>query len=289
MHDSAKSMLNKICLVTGATSGIGKETSKALALKGAHVIVVGRNVKKCIATVNDIKLYAGSDLVDYIHTDLSDLKQVHDLAKVLKQNYQRLDVLVNNAGAYFKSRHQSVDGYEMNLTLNYLSPFLLVSLLVDMLKESDQGRIINVSSNAHFKSKIDFDDLQCRHSFVGFEPYAKSKLAILLFTYELARRLKNTNVTVNALHPGLVATNFGKNNGWFRFYLRRLLKRSEISAAEGARTSIYLATAPDVSDVTGGYFINEQQVKSSVDSYDQDIAKRLWEVGEKLTGISNYS
>jgi len=289
MHDSAKSMLNKICLVTGATSGIGKETSKVLALKGAHVIIVGRNVKKCIATVNDIKLYAGSDLVDYIHTDLSDLKQVRDLAKVLKQNYQRLDVLVNNAGAYFKSRHQSVNGYEMNLALNYLSPFLLVSLLVDMLKESDQGRIINVSSNAHFKSKIDFDDLQCRHSFVGFEPYAKSKLAILLFTYELARRLKNTNVTVNALHPGLVATNFGKNNGWFRFYLRRLLKRSEISAAEGARTSIYLATAPDVSDVTGGYFINEQQVKSSVDSYDQDIAKRLWEVGEKLTGISNYS
>jgi len=289
MHDSAKSMLNKICLVTGATSGIGKETSKALALKGAHVIVVGRNVKKCIATVSDIKLYAGSDLVDYIHADLSDLKQVRDLAKVLKQNYQRLDVLVNNAGAYFKSRHQSVNGYEMNLALNYLSPFLLVSLLVDMLKESDQGRIINVSSNAHFKSKIDFDDLQCRNSFVGFEPYAKSKLAILLFTYELARRLKNTNVTVNALHPGLVATNFGKNNGWFRFYLRRLLKRSEISAAEGARTSIYLATAPDVSDVTGGYFINEQQVKSSVDSYDQDIAKRLWEVGEKLTGISNYS
>ena len=289
MHDSAKSMLNKICLVTGATSGIGRETSKALALKGAFVIIVGRNVKKCIATVNDIKLYAGSDLVDYIHTDLSDLKQVRDLAKVLKQNYQRLDVLVNNAGAYFKSRHQSVNGYEMNLALNYLSPFLLVSLLVDMLKESDQGRIINVSSNAHFKSKIDFDDLQCRHSFVGSEPYAKSKLAILLFTYELARRLKNTNVTVNALHPGLVATNFGKNNGWFRFYLRRLLKRSEISAAEGARTSIYLATAPDVSDVTGGYFINEQQVKSSVDSYDQDIAKRLWEVGEKLTGISNYS
>jgi NAD(P)-dependent dehydrogenase (short-subunit alcohol dehydrogenase family) len=287
MSDSTKSMTNKICVVTGATSGIGKETAKALALKGAFVIIVGRNVKKCIATVNSIKQHTGSTLVDYVCTDLSDLKQVYNLAKVLKKNYHHIDVLVNNAGAYFKTRYQSMDGYEMTLALNYLSPFLLTSLLINMLQESKQGRIINVSSNAHFKGTIHLEDLQSKHEFEGFNSYAQSKLALMLFTYELARRLKNTNITVNALHPGLVATNFGKNNGWFRFYLRRLIKRHEISAPEGSRTCIYLATSPDVADITGGYFIQDKQVMSSGDSYDQKLAKQLWEVSEILTNISD--
>jgi len=285
MSDSAKSMMNKICVVTGATSGIGQETVKVLALKGAFVIIVGRNVKKCIATVNSIKLHTGSTLVDYVCADLSDLKQVYNLVRVLKQNYHHIDVLVNNAGAYFKTRHQSMDGYEMTLALNYLSPFLLTSLLIEMLQESIQGRIINVSSNAHFKGTIHLDDLQSKHEFEGFNSYAQAKLALLLFTYELARRLKNTNITVNALHPGLVATNFGKNNGWFRFYLRRLIKRHEISVPEGSRTCIYLATSPDVADITGGYFIQNKQVMSSDDSYDQQLAKQLWEASEILTNI----
>lgn len=288
MSDSTKSMMNKICVVTGATSGIGQETAKALALKGAFVIIVGRNVKKCIATVNSIKLHTGSTLVDYVCTDLSDLKQVYNLARVLKQNYHHIDVLVNNAGAYFKTRrYQSVDGYEMTLALNYLSPFLLTSLLIDMLQESNQGRIINVSSNAHFEGTIHLDDLQLKHEFEGFNSYAQSKLALLLFTYELARRLKNTNITINALHPGLVATNFGKNNGWLRFYLRRLIRRHEISAPEGSKTCIYLATSPDLADITGGYFIQDKQVMSSDDSYDQKLAKQLWEVSEILTNISD--
>ena len=286
MSDSTTSMTNKICVVTGATSGIGKETAKALALKGAFVIIVGRNVKKCIATVNSIKQHTGSTLVDYVCTDLSDLKQVSNLARVLKTKYHHIDVLVNNAGAYFKTRrYQSVDGYEMTLALNYLSPFLLTALLIDMLQESKQGRIINVSSNAHYKGTIHLDDLQSKHEYEGFNSYAQSKLALVLFTYELARRLKNTNITVNALHPGLVATNFGKNNGWLRFYLRRLIKRHEIGAIEGARTCIYLATSPDVADITGGYFIKDKQVKSSDDSYDQKLAKELWGVSEILTNI----
>ena len=283
MSDSTKSMMNKICVVTGATSGIGQETAKALALKGAFVLIVGRNVKKCTATVKSIKLHTGSTLVDYVCADLSDLKQVNNLAGVLKQNYHHIDVLVNNAGAYFKTRYQSMDGYEMTLALNYLSPFLLTSLLIDMLQKSIQGRIINVSSNAHFKGTIHLDDLQSKHKFDGFNCYAQSKLALMLFTYELARRLKNTNITVNALHPGLVETNFGKNNGWFRFYLRRLIKRHEISAPEGSRTCIYLATSPDVADITGDYFIQNKQVMSSDDSYDQQLAKQLWEASEVLT------
>ena len=289
MHISDKSMINKVCVVTGATSGIGKATATALALKGASVVIVGRNVNKCITTVNKMKSQTGNTLVNYICTDLSDLNQVRNLSIILKQKHPHIDVLINNAGAYFRSRHLSADGYEMNLALNYLGPFLLVSLIIDILKQSNQARIINVSSNAHFKAKINLDDLQSSHRFEGFEPYAQSKLALLLFTYELARRLKNTHITVNALHPGLVATNFGLNNGLFRFYLRRLLKRGEISAEEGAKTSIYLATNPDLNTVTGGYFIDQQQAKSSVDSYDHDLAKDLWKISEKLTDITDFS
>lgn len=286
MSDSTKSMMNKICVVTGATSGIGLETAKSLALKGAFVVIVGRNEKKCSATVNQIKRLTDASLVDYVCADLSDLKQVHHLAKVLKEKYDRIDVLVNNAGAYFKSqRYESVDGYEMTFALNYLSPFLLTSLLIDLLKESDQGRIINVSSDAHYKGTIQLDDLQSKQEYNGFNAYAQSKLALVLFTYELARRLKGTNITVNALHPGLVATNFGKNNGWLRFYIRRLVMRNEINASEGSTTSIYLATSPDVANITGSYFKDEKEVKSSEDSYDQKLATQLWEVGEMLTNI----
>jgi NAD(P)-dependent dehydrogenase (short-subunit alcohol dehydrogenase family) len=288
MNISNKSMDNKICIVTGATSGIGKETAKALAVKGAFVIIVGRNEAKCIATVNSIKRHTKSSLIDYICTDLSDLKQVRNLAERLKKKYQHIDVLVNNAGAYFKmQRYQSADGYEMTLALNYLSPFLLTSLLIDMLQKSNQGRIINVSSGAHLEGTIKMDDLQSNTAYNGFDAYAQSKLALILFTYELARRLKNTNITVNALHPGLVATNFGKNNGWLRFYIRRLIKRHEISASEGARTCIYLASSPDVANITSAYFIQDKQVKSSDDSYDEKFAKQLWNVSEILTNISN--
>jgi NAD(P)-dependent dehydrogenase (short-subunit alcohol dehydrogenase family) len=285
MSDKTKSMKNKICVVTGATSGIGQETAKALASKGAYVIIVGRNKKKCIVAVRDIKLHTGSALIDYECADLSDLKQVYDLANVLKQKYQHIDVLVNNAGAYFRTRYQSKDGYEMTFALNHLSPFLLTSLLLDLLQESEQGRIINVSSDAHYKGRIHLEDLQSTHGFEGFNAYAQSKLALVLFTYELARRLKNTAITVNALHPGLVATNFGKNNGWFRFYVRRLIKRHEISVPEGSKTCIYLATSPDVAGITGGYFVKNKQVKSSDNSYDQKLAKQLWEVSETLTTI----
>jgi NAD(P)-dependent dehydrogenase (short-subunit alcohol dehydrogenase family) len=280
-----ESLLDKICVITGATSGIGKETAFALALKGAHVIIVGRDTQKCSATATAIKLKTGSTLVDYLCADLSDLNQVYNLAKVLKENYPRIDVLVNNAGAYFRTRLESADGYEMTLALNYLSPFLLTSLLIDLLKESDQGRIINVSSTAHSNGLINLEDLQSKNNFDGFKAYAQSKLALMLFSYELAERLKNTTITVNALHPGLVATNFGKNNGWLRFYLRRLIKRNDISPLEGSMTCTYLATSQDVVGVTGGYFVQEKQVKSSNASYNKELAKQLWQVSETLTKI----
>ncbi len=286
MSNSTKSMLNKICVVTGATSGIGKETAKALAIEGATIIIVGRDVKKCISTVNQIKKHSGNSLVDYICSDLSDLKQVHNLTETLKQSHDHIDVLVNNAGAYFITRQESVDAYEMNLALNYLSPVLLTTLLQDMLDKSVQGRIINVSSIAHLKGSINFDNLQSKLQFIGFKAYAQSKLALILYTYELARKLKNTKITVNALHPGFVATNFGKNNGLLRFYIRRFTKgKNDISAKEGAETIIFLATSPNVTNLTSGYFVNNKQVKSSDKSYNQDLAKQLWDVTENLIKI----
>lgn len=286
MSESNKSIMKKICVITGATSGIGKETAKLLALKGLHIIIVGRNFKKCVSTVNAIKRNTGSTHVDYLCFDLSDLKQVRELAKVLNQKYPRIDVLINNAGGYFRRRIESVDGYEMTFALNYLSPFLLTSLIIDKIKESNQGRIINVSSAAHFNGKINLKDLQSKNNFEGFNAYAQSKLALMLFTYKLADSLKNTNITVNALHPGLVATNFGKNNGLIRFYIRRLIKRNEINPLEGSRTSSYLATSPDLVDITGRYFVNAKQIESSSASYNKTLAKQLWGISETLTNVS---
>jgi len=278
-------MSKKICLITGATSGIGRETALALARQGAQVIIVGRNEKKCIRTVNDIIKISANPEIEFICADLSSLRQVREVAQNMTKRYECLDVLINNAGGYFITRQQSVDGYEMNLALNYLSPFLLTLLLVDMLKTSDQGRIINVSSQAHDRGKINFSDFQQLHNFTGLDAYAQSKLAIILFTYELARKLQGSNVTVNALHPGLVASNFGKNNGLIRFYVRRLLKRNEITPEEGAKTSIYLASSTALDQCSGGYYMNESLVDSSSASYDQSVASQLWRITKALVEV----
>jgi len=283
-------MSKKLCVITGATSGIGRQTALALARKGAQVIIVGRNEKKCIRTVNDIKKISANSSIDFICADLSSLRQVREVAQNITKRYRCLDVLINNAGGYFITRQQSVDGYEMNLALNYLSPFLLSLLLVDMLKVSDQGRIINVSSQAHTRGKINFSDFQQWHNFTGLDftgldAYAQSKLAIILFTYELARKLQGSNVTVNALHPGLVASNFGKNNGLIRFYVRRLLKRNELTPEEGAKTSIYLASSAALDQCSGGYYMNESLVDSSSASYDQSVASQLWSITKALVEV----
>lgn len=278
-------MADRICLVTGATSGIGKVTAAALAEHGATVIVVSRNEKRCADTVKEIRASTGNPAVEYFVADLSDLDQVRRLASEVTSRYPRLDVLVNNAGGYFLNRLETPDGYEMTWALNYLSPFLLTQLLLPSLESSDSARIINVSSGAHSQGVIDFDDLQSEHEYVGLEAYAQSKLALVMFTYELARRLEGGSVTVNALHPGQVATNFGRNNGVLRFYVRRLVKRNEISPEEGAQTSIYLATSPDVEGVTGNYFAKSKPKKSSESSYDRDLAARLWQVSMEMTGL----
>ena len=276
----------KVILITGATDGIGRVTAEALAKKGARVVLVGRNPEKTRSVVSEIKNNTHNEQVDYMLADLSNQAEVRALAQAFKDRYDRLDVLINNAGALFMSRQTSADGYEMTFALNHLAYFLLTNLLLDLLIKSAPARIVNVSSAAHVASKLNFEDLQNEHGFTGWRAYAQSKLANLYFTYELARRLEGTGVTVNALHPGFVASNFGKSNGSIFRPLFSLFQIGAISPEKGAETEIYLAASPDVAGVTGKYFSNKKQVSSSSVSYDQEAAQRLWDASLALTGLS---
>lgn len=278
-------MQGKSCLVTGATGGIGLVTARELARQGARVVLVGRSRERCLAAVEGIRQQTGNTGVDFIVADLSSLEQIRRAASEFAARHDRLDVLVNNVGAFFWKRQESVDGIEMTFALNHLSYFLLTNLLLDMLRASAPARVVNVSSDAHRGAQMNFDDLQNRRRYAGFRVYAQSKLANVLFTYELARRLEGSSVTANALHPGFVATNFAQNNGFlFRLFMP-LAQLSAISPEEGARTSIYLASSPEVEGVTGKYFVRQQAVQSSPASYDEQSARRLWDVSLELTGL----
>jgi len=283
-------MNNKICLITGATSGIGAATALALAQDGTTIILVGRDQKRCESSVDKIKKATGNSMVEYLLADLSSMTDIFKIAEEFKKRYQRLDVLINNAGAKFVDRLITVDGYEMTFALNHLAYFLLTNLLLDLIKKSGKARIINVSSGAHGGcSNINFDDLQMEKAYIGKQAYAQSKLANILFTYELARRMEGKGITVNALHPGGVATNFCRNNGWvswLKHVTAHLLARDLVGPAEGAKTSIYLATSPEVEGVSGKYFSNQKEVRSSEASYDVEAARRLWDVSLELTGLS---
>ncbi len=280
------SLAGKVCMVTGATSGIGKVAARELAQRGAEVVVVGRNEARCEATVSQIRQQTANPSVEFLLADLSSQQEIRRLAREFESRYSRLDVLVNNAGAIMLSRRESVDGIEMTLALNHLAYFLLTNLLLDKLKSSAPARIVNVSSNSHERAKLDFDDLQNRRRYWGFRAYAWSKLENILFSYELARRLEGTGVTVNALHPGLVGTNFLANNGALGRLLKMLVVIKGISPERGARTSIYLASSPELETVTGRYFFQEQEVPSSSASYDEDAARRLWQLSAEMTGLA---
>jgi NAD(P)-dependent dehydrogenase (short-subunit alcohol dehydrogenase family) len=279
-------MEGKICMVSGATSGFGAVTARELAHLGANVIVLGRDRKKCARQVERIRRETGSP-VEAMVADLSSQREIRQLAEDFRSRFARLDVLVNNAASYFMRREITVDGLEMTFALNHLAPFLLTSLLLDRLEASSSARVVNLSSNAHTVGKIDFEDLQSERRYERLEAYSRSKLANLLFTYELARRLKGSRVTVNAVNPGSAATNLGSDNGWVRGWLRVKLRNQFkgylISAEEGAKSSIYLASSPELEGVTGRYFLHCKEVPSSVASYDRAIAERLWRVSEDLT------
>lgn len=275
-------MQNKICLVTGATAGIGEETARALAGMGATVIIVGRSSERCAATVARIRDQTGNANVEAMVADLSLLKGVQRLGEEFTHKYKRLDVLLNNAGAMFASRQLTAEGFEMTLALNHLNYFLLTHLLLDTLKASAPARIVNVASDVHHGVKtLNFEEIERQRGFSLVSGYAQSKLANILFTYELARRLEGTGVTANTLHPGVVASNFGLNNGWWFRPIRALLNRFSISVEEGATTSLHVATSPTLEGVTGKYFDKSKEAPSSPASHDRDAARRLWELSER--------
>jgi NAD(P)-dependent dehydrogenase (short-subunit alcohol dehydrogenase family) len=278
-------MQNKICLITGATSGIGQATAMALAQKGATVIVAGRSEERCQHTVARIKSETGNRNIDYLLADLSVQKQVRGLADAFKTRYERLDVLVNNAAAIYFLRKVSTDNIEMNFAVNHLAYFLLTNLLLDTLKASAPARIVNVASNSHYGQHLDFDNLELKRGYNPMRAYGCSKLCNLYFTYELARRLQDTGVTVSAMHPGFVATNMAANNGWLVRLFLPLVHRNSLTPEQGARTAVYLASSPDVEGVTGKYFVREREVDSDPVSYDESTAKRLWQVSERMTGM----
>ncbi|MFQ5596068.1 MAG: SDR family oxidoreductase [Anaerolineae bacterium] len=287
MVERNKPMGGRVCMVTGATGGIGKVTAHALAQQGATVIVVGRSRTKAVATVEQITRQTGNSSVEYLLADQSVQEEIRRLAAEFKRRHDRLHVLVNNAGAFFMSRYKSADGIEMTFALNHLGYFLLTNLLLDVIKASAPARIINVSSAAHENAQIDFDDVQGEQKFSGWQAYGQSKLANVLFTYELARRLEGTGVTANALHPGFVATNFGANNfGIIGRGVKRVMNLvAGISPEEGAETNIYLASSPAVEGVTAQYFVNKKAVRSSEASYDEEAARRLWEISAEMVGL----
>ena len=291
MTDINRPSNNRICMVTGATSGIGAATALALAGKGICTILVGRSQKKCEKVVNRIRKETDNSSVEYFLADLSSQQEIFHLAGQFRERYQVLDILINNAGAKFVSRLETADGYEMTFALNHLAYFLLTNLLLDCLNKSEEARIVNVSSGAHGAcSGINFDDLHFKEGYVGKEAYAQSKLANLLFTYELSRRLERTKIAVNAVTPGGVATNFCRNNGWvswLKHITAHILARNLVGPAEGAKTSLYVATAPEIKGVSGRYYANQKEVRSSRASHDEEAAKSLWDVSVKLTGLES--
>jgi len=280
-------MRDKTVLVTGATDGIGKETARRLAERGARVFIAGRNAEKGAAAVRDIATNTGTDQAEFLQADLSVQADVRGLAKAVKQRTNRLDVLVNNAGVIMFRREETRDGIEMTFGLNHLNYFLLTHELLDLLKASAPARIVSVASIAHRRAILDFDDLQLSRGFGAWKAYSRSKLANIMFTYALARRLEGTAVTANCLHPGFVSSHFGQNGGFLARTGMALAMRfgNAISVAQGAQTSVYLASAPEVSSQSGLYFDEGKAVKSNHASYDRHAQEKLWDISARMVSL----
>ena len=280
-------MHDKSVLITGATSGIGKVTALELAKKGAHVVVVGRSIEKIQSVLAEIKNLPGSPQADFLLGDLSLLADVRRIAAEYTQRWNRLDVLVNNAGGIFMKRQVTAEGHEMTFALNHLSYFLLTNLLLNTLIASAPARIVNVSSMAHLGSKIDLNDLDNKHLYTGSLAYSRSKLMNVYFTYELARRLEGSGVSANVLHPGYVATNFGINNdGLIKIIFTIGQKIMAVPPEHGARTMVYLASSAQVAGISGKYFDNCKAVRSSAISYNPAIAAALWQASLEICGLN---
>ncbi|CAN5295821.1 SDR family oxidoreductase [soil metagenome] len=277
-------MGGKVALVTGGTSGIGKATATALAAMGAEVVVTGRSLERGEKAVEEIRRDSGGK-VSLMRADLAVQAEVRRLAEEFQERYDRLDVLVNNAGLIQSKRTETPDGIETTLAINHLAPFLLTNLLLDLLKKSAPSRVVTVSSGAEGVGKIDFDDLQSQKRYRGFKVYGTTKLMNIMFTFELAERLRGTGVTATCMHPGAVNTSFGAKDGGLFSFMFRAFKPFMRSPEQGADTLIYLASSPDAEGMTGKYLSDRKMQTASRKAYDEDLRKRLWEVSEQLTGL----
>ena len=281
----------KVCVITGGTDGIGKAAAYGLATQGMRLLVHGRDPDKGARAVAELKARSGNPAIEFLPADFSSLEEVRRLAAAITERTPRIDVLVNNAGAIFVKRALSKDGYEMTFAVNHLAPFLLTHLLLDALKAGGQSRVVTTASNAHRSAKIAFDDLQLTRKYSPMGAYAVSKLANILFTRGLAKRLQDTGVTATCLHPGFVRTNFGGNNvadispliGRIFLFVSRFARTPE----KGAETVIYLASSPEVEGVSGGYYFDRKPIRPAPVGEDDNVAERLWQISEQLVGITD--
>lgn len=279
----------KVALVTGATNGIGKVTARELATMGAATVIIGRSAERVQQTVEEIKQVAGHEQVEGIVADLSLMSQTRAAADAFRRKYDRLDVLVNNAGVGASQRSVTEEGFERMFAVNHLSYFLLTNLLLDMIKNSAPARIVNLSSDAHQMARMDFDNLQSERDWgrAGFKAYGRTKLMNILFTRELARRLEGTGVTANAVHPGVVATGIWRGTGGvFGKVVGTLAPLLMRTPEDGAQTSIYVATSPEIEGQTGLYFSDSRPISPAKVAQDDDAARRLWAVSAELVGLS---
>jgi NAD(P)-dependent dehydrogenase (short-subunit alcohol dehydrogenase family) len=283
-------MAGKVVLITGGNTGIGLETAVAVAGMGAQVVFTARDAQKGQTALGEIRARSGSDDVEVMALDLSRLASVREFAAKFAAGHDRLDVLVNNAGGVLSTRSETEDGYESTFQVNHLGPFLLTQLLQPLLVAAAPSRVVNVSSTAHKQARkgLDFDDLQSEQGYRGFSAYGRSKLANILFTRELARRWDDSGVSANALHPGLVATHFGRDGdqGRLASLAMPILKPFALSPKQGAQTSIYLASAPEVEGITGGYWVKSAPASPSAAAQDDGAARKLWEVSEQLVAVA---
>ncbi|MDO8795053.1 MAG: SDR family oxidoreductase [Vicinamibacterales bacterium] len=283
-------LTGKTVLVTGATAGIGLATARALAVSGADVIVVGRDRARTEAAAVQVAQARHGAVVTPLVADLTSMAAVRRLAGEVRARWTRLDVLVNNAGAMFGERLLTPEGFERTWALNHLSCLLLTVELLPLLRASAPARVVNVSSMTHAGARMSSRSHGEMQRFSGLQAYSQAKLAQVLCGYALARRLKGTGVTVNALHPGVVATDVAREMGpLFSFMQKTLLRPFASSPDTAARTSVYLATSPDVEGVTGGYFVKSTQRRSSADSYDEALQERIWSTSLAKLGLANVS
>jgi NAD(P)-dependent dehydrogenase (short-subunit alcohol dehydrogenase family) len=281
-------MNGKVVIVTGATNGIGQVAAQEIAAQGATVVLISRSQSKLESTVQAIKSATGNPNVTYIRADLSHMAQVKQAAETFLSQHDRLDVLLNNAGGWFSERKLSADGYEMTLALNHLNYFLLTTSLLDVLKQTaaqyGEARIVNVSSGSHYQGQANFANIQVENNYgIGNTAYSESKLMNVMFTYALDRRLQGTGVTANVLHPGFVNTGFGSSDNRLVTFFANIAKSLFAKPPQqGAETPVYLATSPEVEGISGKYWDNKQQKRSSKVSYDQAKQEQLWQISEDL-------